>query len=142
MGLSGHLSARPGEDNLRYHRGEPGGFTLAVFSEDSLPMRRFLYREPRIQTNLSMDFIVGDTVLLGLCLSISESGVGGTLSHSVAPGSEGVLTLYFQDQSVKVPAAIENPEAEEARIRFLAMEPAEREALRRFIKLLEPAPKG
>ena len=122
--------------------GNPEESTLAVFSEDSLPMRRFLYREPRFETNLSMDFIHGDTVVLGRCRSISESGIGGTLSHSMVPGAEGVLTLYCADQSLKLPAAIETPLAEEARIRFLLLEPADKEALRRFMKLLEQTPKA
>ena len=109
---------------------------MAVFSQASLHMRRFLYRQPRLKTNLSMDFIRGDNVVLGVCRSLSESGVGGTLSHPVPVGSQGTLTLYFQEQSVKVQAVIETSEVEETRIRFLAIDPKDGEAVRRFMKLL------
>ncbi len=115
---------------------------MAVFSPASLHMRRFLYRQPRIKTSLSMDFILGDTVILGICRSISESGVGGTLSNPVPVGTEGVLTIYFQEQSVKVDAVIESPQAEEARIRFIAADPKQREAVRRFMKLLTAPPQA
>ncbi len=113
---------------------------MAVFSQASLQMRRFLYRQPRLKTNLSMDFIREDNVVLGICRSISESGVGGTLSHPVPVGSEGALTLYFQEQSVKVQAVIETSEPEETRIRFLALDPKDCEAVRHFIKLLSQSP--
>jgi len=105
-------------------------------------MRRFLYRQPRVKTNLSMDFILGDTVILGFCRSISESGVFGTLSNPIPVGTVGILTLYFQEQSVKVQAVIETPLAEEARIRFVGTDPRQQEAVRRFIKLLTGPPQA
>ncbi len=113
---------------------------MAVFSQASLHARRFLYRQPRLKTNLSMDFILDEKVILGECLSISESGVAGTLSNPMPVGSVGVLTLYHQERSVKIPAVIETPDAEEARIRFASTDPRELEDLRRFIKLLPVKP--
>lgn len=119
---------------------------MAVFSQTSLHMRRFLYRQPRLKTNLSMDFIMGDTVILGICRSLSESGVGGTLSNPVPVGTEGVLTLYFhqyegaEEQSIRVPAVIEAPFAEEARIRFVTEDPKEREAVKQLMQFLVQPP--
>ena len=109
---------------------------MAVFSQASLHMRRFLYRQPRLKTNLSMDFIIGDNVTIGVCRSISESGVGGTLSNPLATGSEGVLTLYHQEESIKIAAIVDAPIAEEAHIRFISEDPKERDAIRRLMQLL------
>ncbi len=113
---------------------------MAVFSQANARMRRFLYRQPRFKTNLTMDFILDDAVLLGVCRSISESGVGGELSHPVQVGAAGLLTLYHGDQSVQVQAVVEALEDDGTRMSFRFASPQERDLLRKFIHALPGAP--
>jgi hypothetical protein len=85
-----------------------------------------------------MDLILGDAVVLGHCLDISESGLRGTFADSVPLGSEGLLTLYRGDLSVQVRAKVNSFQADEARIRFRYDSNQERDAVRSFLKLLLP----
>ena len=102
-------------------------------------IRTFLYRFPRFRTDCPMDLIVGDAVVLGTCLNISESGLRGTFSHPVPAGTIGTLTLYKGQSSVQIEALIYSVKGEEARVRFRTVSEPERVAVRNFIKLLSPA---
>ncbi len=86
-----------------------------------------------------MDFIFGDAVILGVCTSISESGLRGKLSANATPGTEGQLTLYRDSKSVQVSALIDSYPGQEVCIRFQPASDAELLALREFLKLLRPA---
>jgi hypothetical protein len=103
-------------------------------------IRQFLYRLPRFKTEFPMDLILGDTVVLGVCVNLSESGLRGTFSYPLAAGTEGLLTLYHGDRSFQIHARIESIKADDARVKFRYDNDQEREDIRRFLKHLTPAP--
>jgi hypothetical protein len=113
---------------------------LAVFSEATTRMRRFLYRLPRFRTEIPMDLILNDAVVLGTCLNISESGLRGTFSHPLPPGAEGMLTLYNGNENFQIRARIDSFKDEEARVRFRFESDAERDNIRVFLKRLAATP--
>ncbi len=104
-------------------------------------IRNFFYRLPRFKTECAMDFILGDNVILGVCLSLSESGLRGTLSHPVPAGSEGLLTLYQGDQNCPVQARISSLRDGEVLVVFEFHSEQERVALRDFLNLLTRPPR-
>jgi len=115
------------------------GSALSIFSGVTSRMRRFLYRRPRYATDVRMDFIIEDTVTLGVCESISESGLRGTLSHPVPGGVTGLLNLYFGERNYQVNAQIQSLHGRQARIRFCFSSNQERAELFEFMKLVLPA---
>lgn len=87
-----------------------------------------------------MDLVLGNAVILGVCKSLSESGLRGTFSHPVATGGEGLISLYHEEHSFQVKARIDSLRSEEVRVRFCFASDQERENLRTFMKLLFPEP--
>lgn len=83
-----------------------------------------------------MDFIQGDAVILGTCTDISESGLRGTFSEYVAPGSRGLLTLYHPERTCHMHAEVYSIHDKEARIRFSVTSDDERDAMVALIKSL------
>jgi hypothetical protein len=102
------------------------------------PMRSFLYRLPRYKTEIPMDLILGNAVILGLCLNLSESGLLGTFSNPVAVNSEGLLTLYYNQRSYQVHGQIEGYQGDQTRVGFHYASDAEQESIRSLLKLLIP----
>jgi hypothetical protein len=98
-------------------------------------LRSFLYRSPRFAADCRMDFIHGDCVLLGTCLNLSESGLRGTFDGVVAPGTEGLLTLYHADHRLAVKATVYSVREGESRLRFSPTSDAERAAVADLLKL-------
>ncbi len=112
---------------------------MAVFSQASVRMRSFLYRSPRVKTNLSMEFAVGEKVVLGTCRSLSESGVAGTLSSPVPEHAEGLLTIYFREETLKLDAVVESAPINKARLRFALNDTLDLQKARRFVQLVTDA---
>ncbi len=83
-----------------------------------------------------MDFIHGDAVTLGTCTDISESGLRGTFSEEVTPGSQGLITLYHPERTCHMRAKVESVSKQEVRIRFTVCSDEEREAMNALIKFL------
>ncbi len=128
--LIGHLAAAI----IQVSPKAPAGHLLA----SHIPMRSFLYRLPRFKTEVPMDLILGDAVILGLCLNISESGLLGTFSNPVAVHSEGLLTLYYNQRSYQVHAQIDGFQGDEARVEFRFASDKERADIRDLLKLFTP----
>lgn len=82
-----------------------------------------------------MDFIQGDTVFLGTCTDLSETGLRGTFSEYVAPGSEGMLTLYHGDEHPQIRAKVYSIRDGEVRVRFNFASDKERAAMSDLVKL-------
>ena len=87
-----------------------------------------------------MDLIVGEAVIIGTCVNISESGLRGPFSSPIPAGADGMLTLYHGETSFQVDAHVESFRAGEARVRFVLKSDQELEDLRAFLKLLTPVP--
>ena len=83
-----------------------------------------------------MDFIRGDTILLGSCIEISESGLRCTFSDTAVPGMEGLITLYREDKSFSAHAQILEVQGDEVTARFQFSTQEEEVAIREFIHLL------
>jgi hypothetical protein len=98
-------------------------------------LRSFLYRSPRFTADCRMDFIHGDSILLGSCSNLSESGLRGTFDGFIAPGTEGLVTLYHADRRLAVKATVYSVRQGEARLRFSANSDAERAAVSDLLKL-------
>ena len=109
---------------------------MPVFNQATALMRRFLYRFPRFRTNLPLDFILGDSVILGACIDISESGLRATFSLPVVPHSQGLITLYRNDIGYQAHAVVESVKDDEARLRFLFPSEDERKIVRQLLQLL------
>ncbi len=73
---------------------------------------------------------------LGTCTDISESGLRGTFSEEIAPGSQGLLTLYHVEQVCQMHARIESIRDKEVRVHFTFSSEKEREAMSSLIKSL------
>ncbi len=104
-------------------------------------MRDFLYRFPRFQIDCRMDLIFGDAVVPGVCLDVSESGLRGTFASPVPAGTEGLLTLYFEnagEQGYQVHARVYTTRNDEARVRFRYRSGQERLDFRELLKQLAP----
>lgn len=102
-------------------------------------MRDFLYRFPRFRTECRMDLIFGDAVVPGVCVNVSESGLRGTFASPLPAGTEGLLTLYFEqsgEQRFQIHARVYATRNEEARVRFRFKSEQERLDLREVLKLL------
>ena len=101
-------------------------------------IRSFLYRFPRFHTECPMDLIYGGSVVLGVCLNVSESGLRGTFANSVPAGTNGLLTLYppnAGEQHFQVHVRIDSWRGDEARVRFCFQSEEERLRIRQFLKL-------
>jgi hypothetical protein len=103
-------------------------------------IRSFLYRFPRFQADCRMDFIHGDSVVLGTCTSLSQSGLRGTMAEAVPTGSEGLLTLYHANQRFEVRARIDGGDDEETRLSFQFRSDKEKLAIGELLKLLTSRP--
>ena len=101
-------------------------------------IRSFLYRYPRFTVDCRMDFIREDSIVLGTCYDLSQSGLRGTFVQVVAPGAKGVVTLYLGERRLEVQATVSSLRDDETRMRFQFDSDKERIALRDLLKDLAP----
>ena len=111
---------------------------MAVFLEIGSRMRKFLYRLPRVETSLPMDFILGDAVVLGTCLNLSESGLHGTFTQTLRPGTEGVTTVYHGDHSFQIKGRIASLRGDRTHLHFCFETEEQKNSAKAFLKLLSP----
>lgn len=100
-------------------------------------IRSFLYRFPRFTLNCRMDFIREDSIVLGTCSDISQSGLRGSFVEVIPTGAKGVVTLYFGEQSFEVQATVSSVRDEETRLRFQFESDKERAAMRQLLVEIE-----
>jgi hypothetical protein len=101
-------------------------------------IRSFLYRYPRFTVDCRMDFIREDSIVLGTCFDLSQSGLRGTFVQTVAPGAKGVVTLYLGEARFEVQASVSSVREDEIRMRFQFESDKERAAMRDLLKDLAP----
>lgn len=101
-------------------------------------LRNFLYRFPRFNADSRVDFISGETIHLGNCSEISESGLRCTFPIPVLPGLQGLITLYRNDKSFSAHASILESEEDEVTAVFDFQSAKEEASIREFIKALTP----
>jgi hypothetical protein len=113
---------------------------MAVLPEGSGEARPFLYRFPRYKTALRMDMVLDDAVFLGICRSLSGSGLRGEFTENIPVGGVGRVTLYHEDKFYEVAASVDASSAAQATVSFRFEAESERIALRNFLSLLRPEP--
>jgi hypothetical protein len=86
-----------------------------------------------------MDFIREDSIVLGTCYDLSQSGLRGTFVQVVAPGAKGVVTLYLGERRLEIQATVSSLRDDETRMRFQFDSEKERAALRDILKDLAPS---
>jgi hypothetical protein len=116
--------------------GTSEGCGMAVFSQVGSRMRKFLYRLPRVETELPMDFILGDAVVLGTCKNLSESGLRGTFSQTVLPGTEGLTTVYHGENKFQIKGRIASLRGDVTHLLFCFESVEQRESVKAFLKLM------
>lgn len=89
-----------------------------------------------------MDFIQGDTVTIGTCTDISESGLRGTFSENLPPGAQGLLTLYHAEHTCQMQAKVYPIRDKEVRIRFSFSSEKQRDEMAALIKFLTAQPRS
>ena len=57
-------------------------------------MQKYWYRNPRIQTDIPLTLVAGETVLQGRCISISVEGMAASLPDVPAIGTPVAVTLH------------------------------------------------
>jgi hypothetical protein len=97
-------------------------------------IRSFLYRFPRFTVDCRMDFIREDSIVLGTCYDLSQSGLRGSFVQTLAPGSKGLVTLYCSEQPFEVQATVSSLRDDETRMRFQFASEKERAAMRELLK--------
>jgi hypothetical protein len=85
-----------------------------------------------------MDFIREDSIVLGTCFDLSQSGLRGTFVQTVAAGAKGVVTLYLGEKRFEVQAIVSSLRDDETRMRFQFASDKERIAMRDLLKDLSP----
>ena len=81
-----------------------------------------------------MDFIREDSIVLGTCYDLSQSGLRGTFIQAIAPGEKGIVTLYLGEKRFEVQATVSSLRDDETRMRFQFDSDKERIALRDLLK--------
>jgi len=99
-------------------------------------IRSFLYRFPRFTVECRMDFIREDSIVLGVCHDISQSGLRGSFAEVIAPGTKGLLTLYCEDKPFEVQATVSSIRDTETRMRFQFDSDKERAAVRELLQAI------
>jgi hypothetical protein len=102
--------------------------------------RKFAYRSPRLATNLALDFIVKDTITIGVCESISEGGLSASFSDELEAGLVGRLTLYHEMKSISVQAAVAGREGKRNTMQFILAGSDDQNVVRVFIEFLRANP--
>lgn len=99
-------------------------------------LRQFRYRSPRFECTSRVDFISGDTIFLGCCTEISDSGLRVTFEDTVPSEVAGLITLYADGKGFSAHALILEVHDKETTAKFQFLSQHEAIAIRDFIRLL------
>jgi hypothetical protein len=81
------------------HRGPTG-------TRDLDAIRRFVYREPRLTTGFTVDFVSGGRPWRGLCRDVSDAGIRAEFDDLIEVGSSGLLILRPPTGVLEIPARV------------------------------------
>ncbi len=96
-------------------------------------MRKFEYRPPRLRSNFTIEFILGDRTLRGHCINASDSGIRATLDGEVPTGSTGLLMLRHPNRALTIQAVATHLQADEVGLSFIFRSKTQRELTQRFL---------
>ena len=99
-------------------------------------MHTFHYRLPRYSIHFPVEFLVGETTILGRCTDISEAGLRGQFRQPMPVGSAGLLTLNHAPWRIEVGARVAYFSSEQMVLRFVCGSAYERARLRQFMLAL------
>lgn len=104
-------------------------------------IRSFLYRFPRFTVDCRMDFIREESIILGTCYDLSQSGLRGIFTQPLHPGIKGLVTLYSGEQSFQVQATVSSVREDETQMRFQFESDKERIAMRQLLEEIVSRPR-
>ena len=81
-----------------------------------------------------MDFIHEESIVLGTCYDLSQSGLRGRFVQAIPRGSKGIVTLYSGEQRFEVEATVSSVREDETQMRFHFESNKERAAMLQFLK--------
>ena len=96
-------------------------------------VRRFEYRHCRAKAGFSVDFIVGDEMLHGVCRDISDAGIRAKLDGSVVVGSSGLLILHKPAGVLKLEAHVAYVEKGQVGLNFILKKTSEHGTIIKFV---------
>ena len=111
---------------------------LLTLRGNSISMRNLSYRLPRFEAEVTIDFIYGESVVLGTCRNISESGCGVSFPHPLQPGLEGAITFYYKGQSYEARARVSSRSAGKAALQFTFTCEEDHAGVRALLRALHP----
>ncbi len=104
---------------------------------DAGDARRYLYRLPRFNIDLRLDFEASETVFLGVSRNLSGSGLLAEFDEPLPVGMSGLLTMYRHQASCAVYSVIDGTDGLAVRISFQFRDERERKALEMFLRYVQ-----
>jgi hypothetical protein len=96
-------------------------------------LRKFQFREPRLKTGFSVDFVAGGERFFGLCKDVSSAGIRGEFEGPIIVGSDGLLILRPPVGVLELRARVAYIEKRQVGLLFLFETPWERTTTLEFI---------
>jgi hypothetical protein len=99
-------------------------------------MQRFEYRHPRFSVDLPVQLSLADEMVAGRCVDISTQGMRLELLRPVVRGSCGMVSLRYQNQTIKLNARVTHTGSAHNGLEFLYHSAAERSAVAHLVASL------
>lgn len=69
-------------------------------------IRRFEYRQPRLSTGFSVEFVLAEQTLQGRCRDVSDAGIRAEFNGPIDVGETGMLILRHPMRVLRVEAEV------------------------------------
>jgi hypothetical protein len=95
--------------------------------------RKFHFRQPRLKTGFTVDFIAGGELFTGFCRDVSNAGIRGEFEGPITVGSNGLLILRPPTGVLELHARVAYIERRQVGLLFLFKTPWERTSTLEFM---------
>jgi hypothetical protein len=96
-------------------------------------VRKFQYREPRLEAGFDVDFVAEGVLCPGLCRDVSNAGIRGEFDGPITVGRDGLLILRPPIGELQLQARVAYIEKRQVGLLFLFETPWERTTTLEFI---------
>ena len=96
-------------------------------------VRKFEYRQYRVRSGVSVDFIVGGETLHGVCRDVSDTGIRAEFNGSAVLGSSGLLILHKPTGVIKLEAYVAYIEKRQVGLSFSFKTPSRHGTIIKFV---------
>jgi hypothetical protein len=96
-------------------------------------IRRFEYRRPRLTTGFSVEFVLTEQTLYGLCRDVSDAGIRAEFNGAMSVGKTGMLILRHPMRVLRLEAEVAYLGKSGAGLSFLFDSTQQRELTVQFI---------